>query len=81
MKRITFLGLGIMGGAMARRLLDSGFDLTVWNRNASRADALVKAGARIVATPADGARNARPSSRCSPMTTHPALSGWASRER
>jgi len=58
MKRITFLGLGIMGGAMARRLLDSGFDLTVWNRNASRADALVKAGARIVATPADGARNA-----------------------
>jgi 3-hydroxyisobutyrate dehydrogenase len=58
MKRITFLGLGIMGAAMARCLLDRGFDLTVWNRNAGRADALVKAGARIAATPAGGARGA-----------------------
>jgi 3-hydroxyisobutyrate dehydrogenase len=58
MKRITFLGLGIMGAAMARRLLDSGFDLTVWNRNATRADALVKAGAKIAATPAEAARGA-----------------------
>jgi 3-hydroxyisobutyrate dehydrogenase len=58
MKRVTFLGLGIMGAAMARRLLDHGFALTVWNRNASRADALAKAGATIAATPADGARGA-----------------------
>jgi 3-hydroxyisobutyrate dehydrogenase len=58
MKRITFLGLGLMGAAMARRLLDHGFVLTVWNRNAARADALVKAGARIAATPADGVRGA-----------------------
>jgi 3-hydroxyisobutyrate dehydrogenase len=58
MKRITFLGLGIMGAAMARRLLQRGFDLTVWNRNASRAEALVGAGAKIAATPADGARGA-----------------------
>jgi 3-hydroxyisobutyrate dehydrogenase len=58
MNRITFLGLGIMGAAMARRLRDHGFDLTVWNRSAGRADALVKAGARLAATPADGARGA-----------------------
>jgi len=58
MKRITFLGLGIMGAAMARRLLDHGFELTVWNRNASRAAPLVKAGARIAATPADAAQGA-----------------------
>src|SRR5512147_2003935 len=58
MKRITFLGLGLMGAAMARRLLQHGFDLTVWNRNAGRADELVKAGARLAATPADGARGA-----------------------
>lgn len=58
MKRITFLGLGIMGAAMARRLLDQGFELTVWNRNPRRADALVKAGARLAATPADGAGGA-----------------------
>jgi 3-hydroxyisobutyrate dehydrogenase len=58
MKRITFLGLGIMGGAMARRLLDQGFELTVWNRSANRADPLVAAGARLAATPAEGARGA-----------------------
>jgi 3-hydroxyisobutyrate dehydrogenase len=58
MKRITFLGLGIMGAAMARRLLDRGYDLTVWNRNAARADALVQAGAKIASTPADAAKNA-----------------------
>jgi 3-hydroxyisobutyrate dehydrogenase len=58
MKRVTFLGLGIMGGAMARRLLDRGFELTVWNRSAARADELVRAGARFAASPADGARDA-----------------------
>jgi 3-hydroxyisobutyrate dehydrogenase len=58
MNRISFLGLGLMGAAMARRLLDHGFRLTVWNRNPRRADALVRAGARIAATPADAARDA-----------------------
>ncbi len=58
MKRITFLGLGIMGRAMARRLLDNGYELTVWNRNPGRAEALMKAGATVAQSPADGARNA-----------------------
>jgi 3-hydroxyisobutyrate dehydrogenase len=58
MKRIAFLGLGLMGAGMARRLMDHGFDLTVWNRNARRADALVESGARLTATPADAARGA-----------------------
>jgi 3-hydroxyisobutyrate dehydrogenase len=58
MKRITFLGLGLMGAPMARRLLDHGFDLTVWNRNAARAEALAQAGASVAATPAAGARGA-----------------------
>jgi 3-hydroxyisobutyrate dehydrogenase len=57
MKRIAFLGLGIMGAAMARRLLDGGFDLTVWNRSAGRAEGL-GSGARIATTPADAARGA-----------------------
>ena len=58
MKRISFLGLGLMGAAMARRLMDHGFELTIWNRNARRADVLVEAGARLAATPADAARGA-----------------------
>ena len=58
MKRISFLGLGLMGAAMARRLMDHGFELTIWNRNARRADVLVEAGARLAAAPADAARGA-----------------------
>jgi 3-hydroxyisobutyrate dehydrogenase len=58
MKRISFLGLGLMGTAMARRLVDHGFELTVWNRNARRADALVELGATLAATPAAAARGA-----------------------
>jgi 3-hydroxyisobutyrate dehydrogenase len=35
--KVAILGTGKMGGAMARRLADSGFDLTLWNRTAARA--------------------------------------------
>lgn len=46
MTTIGFLGLGRMGAAMARRLLDGGEDLVVWNRRRSAAEQeLVAAGA------------------------------------
>lgn len=57
-QHIAFLGLGRMGLPMARRLLDAGYPLTVWNRTASRADALVAAGARAAVDPADAVRDA-----------------------
>jgi 3-hydroxyisobutyrate dehydrogenase len=47
-----------MGAAMARRLLDQAFELTVWNRNPARAAPLVAAGARLAASPAEAARDA-----------------------
>jgi 3-hydroxyisobutyrate dehydrogenase len=50
-RNIGFIGLGIMGRAMARRLLDAGHRLAVWNRDASKAAELVAAGARQAATP------------------------------
>ncbi len=53
MNKIGFLGLGIMGTAMARNLLRAGYDLTVWNRTASRCDPLVAEGARAAASPAE----------------------------
>lgn len=46
-----FAGLGRMGSAMARRLLDAGHSLTVWNRSASRGNELVAAGARRAGSP------------------------------
>ena len=53
---VGFIGLGIMGRGMARNLLKAGFDLCVWNRTASRMEALAEAGARTAASPADLAR-------------------------
>ena len=52
-ERVGFIGLGIMGGGMARNLLKAGFELRVWNRTASRADELVADGAIACATPAE----------------------------
>jgi 3-hydroxyisobutyrate dehydrogenase-like beta-hydroxyacid dehydrogenase len=51
---VAFLGLGKMGRAIARRLLDAGYELTVWNRTAERARELQ--GAKIAASPAAAAR-------------------------
>ncbi len=56
--KIGFLGLGAMGHPMARRLLDAGHALTVYNRTASKADDLVADGASLAPTPADAARGA-----------------------
>jgi 3-hydroxyisobutyrate dehydrogenase len=54
--KVAVLGLGIMGAGMARQLFARGFDVTVWNRSAEKAEPLGAAGARIAATPADAAR-------------------------
>jgi len=43
--RYGFLGLGIMGGAMAHNLLQAGHSLMVWNRNLDKCAPLLEAGA------------------------------------
>ncbi len=58
MSRVAFLGLGIMGSRMARRLLDAKFNLTVWNRTSAKAKDLVRAGARQAASPKQAAAGA-----------------------
>lgn len=52
-ERIGFIGLGIMGQGMAHNILRAGFSLSVWNRTASRIDALLQAGATAASSPAD----------------------------
>lgn len=51
MKQIGFLGLGIMGRAMAANLLAAGYQLTVWNRTPEACGPLVALGARQARTP------------------------------
>lgn len=59
MARIGFIGLGRMGRGMATRLLAAGHDVVVHNRTPGRADALVRAGAREAATPAEAVSDAQ----------------------
>lgn len=56
--RITFLGIGLMGAPMARRLLQAGYFATVWNRTHSKADALTEHGALAVRSIAEAVRGA-----------------------
>jgi len=55
-RTIGFIGLGIMGLPMAKRLLDAGHRVTVYNRTASKAAPLVALGAAQAATPRDAAK-------------------------
>lgn len=51
MSRVGFIGLGTMGAAMARRLVEAGHEVLVWNRSRPALAPLVAAGARPVDTP------------------------------
>lgn len=44
MANLGFIGLGVMGGRIAKRLLDSGHQVTGYNRTKSKGDWLVEAG-------------------------------------
>jgi 3-hydroxyisobutyrate dehydrogenase-like beta-hydroxyacid dehydrogenase/uncharacterized membrane protein YoaK (UPF0700 family) len=50
---VGFIGLGLMGAAMAGRLLQAGHEVTVYNRTRGKAQELIARGARPVARVAD----------------------------
>jgi 3-hydroxyisobutyrate dehydrogenase len=55
--RIAFLGLGLMGAPMARRLAEAATDLVVWNRSREKTEPF-EGMANIAATPAEAAHGA-----------------------
>ena len=58
-EKVAFLGLGVMGGNMARRLVEAGHEVWVWNRTASKAADFVAAhGGKTAASPAQVAHEA-----------------------
>jgi 3-hydroxyisobutyrate dehydrogenase/2-hydroxy-3-oxopropionate reductase len=56
MTDVAVLGMGAMGSRIARRLMDAGHPVTVWNRTPDRATPVLEAGASPAATPAEAAR-------------------------
>jgi 2-hydroxy-3-oxopropionate reductase len=51
MHHFGFIGLGIMGGAMAANLLKAGFKVTIWNRSSEKGVELSGLGAVVATTP------------------------------
>jgi 3-hydroxyisobutyrate dehydrogenase-like beta-hydroxyacid dehydrogenase len=50
MKDVSVIGLGVMGTALARALIDGGYRVTVWNRTSEKAQPLVEVGAKLAPT-------------------------------
>jgi 3-hydroxyisobutyrate dehydrogenase len=66
--RIGYIGIGLMGLPMTRRLLERGYAVTVCDIVAARTDAAHAAGATVVATPAEAARDTDIALLCLPTT-------------
>jgi 3-hydroxyisobutyrate dehydrogenase-like beta-hydroxyacid dehydrogenase len=57
--KLSFLGLGVMGGPMAGHLAKAGHDVTVYNRTGAKAEAWVATyGGKAAPTPAEAAKGA-----------------------
>ena len=52
-EKLGYLGLGMMGFPMTRRLVNAAHDVTIWNRSPAKAAALVEAGAKLAGRPSD----------------------------
>src|SRR5688500_15412619 len=52
LRKIGFLGLGIMGSRMARNLAQKGFEVVAWNRTPAKVRALERFGVKSAPTPA-----------------------------
>ncbi|MGJ7527529.1 NAD(P)-dependent oxidoreductase [Variovorax sp. GB1P17] len=63
-KEVSVLGLGAMGLVIAQIYLDQGYKVTVWNRTADKADALVAKGAVLARSAAEAFRASRVAVMC-----------------
>jgi 3-hydroxyisobutyrate dehydrogenase len=55
-QRVGYVGVGFMGGPMARRLLAAGYEVVVYNRSRPKLEPVLAAGAVEAASPAEVAR-------------------------
>jgi 3-hydroxyisobutyrate dehydrogenase-like beta-hydroxyacid dehydrogenase len=58
MSSVAVIGLGAMGSRIARRLLDAGNEVVVWNRTPAKTEPLIELGAVGAETPAEATRRA-----------------------
>ncbi len=53
MTKLAVLGLGSMGSALARCLLENGYEVSVWNRTPGKSETLANAGAQVCTSAED----------------------------
>ena len=58
MAELGYVGLGVMGSSVTRRLLDAGHTVHVWNRTREKAEPLLEAGAQWADNPREVAERA-----------------------
>lgn len=58
LKKVGFLGLGTVGRYMAQHLVKGGYELTVYDSDASACEELALTGAQVAATPKEAAKGA-----------------------
>lgn len=66
--RVAFIGMGVMGAAMAANIMKAGFALTVSTRSKAKAESLIAAGAEWAPTAQDAADGAACVCLCVPDT-------------
>ena len=67
--KVSFLGLGDIGGLMAAHLARDPFELVVWNRTAAKAEEFAgNHKARVARTPSDAVRDADVVITCLPSS-------------
>jgi 3-hydroxyisobutyrate dehydrogenase len=69
--RLGYIGTGLMGAPMTRRLLDAGYRVAVWNRSAEKMKPLVEKGAAAAKSPRDVSEQADIVMMC--LTAAPAV--------
>ncbi len=57
-ERLGYIGIGLMGAPMARRLAQAGYGVTIWGRDPAKLAPILAAGATSAASAADVARGA-----------------------
>ena len=63
-KKIAVVGVGLMGSSLARHLVDAGFPVIVHDTDPAKVEAMVKLGAKTVASPGSDRRRQSTSSCC-----------------
>ena len=58
--RVGFIGLGSQGGPMARRIVEGGYDLTLWARRPATLEPFADTAAKTAGSPAELGGRQRP---------------------